>query len=174
MLGGFWFPRLKAFQTPTLGPLLEALLHSQNWFNLLPSLFLGNQEVGMRVMTPIYSWFLWKPASLPHLPGISKIHVININLVLVEKGLLWITGHLFHLYATEVIFRKHEKETNDAPIALIAQEIPRLWGTLDEDLVYMINMYLVIWMTKHCTDYEDKHFSGLASPSEMSCLVSTH
>ena len=83
----------------------------------------------------IYS--ISKPPPLPGNQGLQiptlccsvlKSHLIYINPVVVERGLLKIT---FHFYGSEAISGTEDKRPNsiitkDAPIALPDQEIPRL------------------------------------------------
>ena len=67
------------------------------------------------------------------------------------KGAYWIIRHLFHLYGSEVISVTEDKRINiitkDALIVLIAQEIPRVLGTVSReswtDQTYMRNIYIL-------------------------------
>ena len=63
-----------------------------------------------------------------------------------ERGLLWMTRHSFHLY--DSVFRKWGPEVKyfkNAPIALIIQKVPRVWGSVIQEPWYI----LFIWMTKY-------------------------
>lgn len=76
-------------------------------------------------------------------------------------GLLGITRLSFHLYGLEAISGIKNKSPKtiekDTLISLIAQEIPMVWGTTDEEILYEIT-YLVIQMTKLYISYKlDKH-----------------
>lgn len=51
------------------------------------------------------------PATSPYPHGLSKSHLLNINSVVVEWGLLRITGHSFHLYGSGSNFRNWGQET---------------------------------------------------------------
>jgi len=64
----------------------------------------------------------------------------------VERVLLSITRQSFHLYGSGAILGTKDKRSNilikDVPIALISQEIPRVFGicepkTVDEDQMYI-------------------------------------
>ena len=72
--------------------------------------------------------------------------IININSAVVKRGLLRITRHPFHLYDSKAISGTEDKRPNiitkDAPIALIAQEIPRVWGAVSQELTHRIKSYL--------------------------------
>ena len=50
----------------------------------------------------------------------------------------------FHLSGSEVISGTEDKRPNiitkDVPIPLIAQEMSRVWGTVDEDQIYLRNI----------------------------------
>ena len=47
-----------------------------------------------------------------HLRGFSKVTSFDINSVVVERGLLRITRHPFHLYGSEAISGSEEKKPN--------------------------------------------------------------
>ena len=53
---------------------------------------------------------------------------------MVERGLLEITRHLFHLYGSEGVSGTEDKRPNiitkNVPSVLIPQEIPRVWGAV--------------------------------------------
>ena len=76
------------------------------------------------------------PGNQPPPSVLSKSHLININLVVVAWGLLGITGHPFYLYGSKAVLGTEDKRPNmitkDAPIALITQEIPKVWQPMDE------------------------------------------
>ena len=65
-----------------------------------------------------------------------KNHRININPVVVERGLLGITVYPLYLLDSEVISGTEEKRPNnvrkDAPVALIPQEILRALGPVSQ------------------------------------------
>lgn len=90
---------LEALQTLSLGfyggLITEAggmkSLATGNWFNLQPfcqAMVGGGTE----------NWFPLAPS--PHPQVIPKGYLINMNLGVVEKDLLWITRHFFHLYGS--------------------------------------------------------------------------
>ena len=63
-----------------------------------------------------------------------------------ERGLLWMARHSFHLY--DSVFRKWGPEVKyfkNAPVALIIQKVPRVWGSVIQEPWYI----LFIWMTKY-------------------------
>ena len=66
----------------------------------------------------------------PHPQLVSKRHIININPVVEQRGLLRITRHPFHLYGSEVIPETEDKRPNiitkDAPSGLGPKEISKL------------------------------------------------
>ena len=61
---------------------------------------------------------------------LSRTHLIDINPVVVEKGLLLITRHPFHLYGSEVFSEADERSmviTKDTPTALITGKFGGFW-----------------------------------------------
>ena len=63
---------------------------------------------------------------------VSKPHLIDINPMCGGKEPIFVLiKHLFHLFGTEAILGAYSKRLNfiikDAPVAPIAQEIPRFW-----------------------------------------------
>lgn len=104
---------------------------------------------GARLKVPtLYSWLVSLATSL-HSQVLSQSHLINITPVVVERHLLWITGHVFRLYGPEAISGTEDKRLNvttkDAPIALIAKDIPRVWGAVIQEpqrkTKYMANIF---------------------------------
>ena len=73
-------------------------------------------------------------------PGKLKSHYTNINSVFVERDLSLITRYL---YGSEVILGTEGREpsimTKDTHFAVIAQEIPQIWGAVNQEQ----------WMTKY-------------------------
>ena len=69
---------------------------------------------------------------------IPKICLININPVVVEKGLLWIAGHSLHLYGSETFSRTGSKRQNIvttlAPMACFTHKTQRIWWTVSQEL----------------------------------------
>ena len=67
--------------------------------------------------------------------------------VLVERGLLWITGYPFHLHGSEAFSGTEDKRPNiltkDVPIPLTIQEIPRVLGAVSLEPQWRPNMYFL-------------------------------
>ena len=82
----------------------------------------------MGLKVPPLSWFVPLATS----PRTSKSHLINISPAVVEKVSLCITRYPFHLDGSEEISGTKDKGPNRTekgnPIALIAQDIPKVWG----------------------------------------------
>ena len=76
-------------------------------------------------------------APSPHPQMLSKSHLINTKPVVVERGLLGITRHPFHLYGSDAFSGAEDKRpdiiTKDALIALIGQDIPGVLGAVSQE-----------------------------------------
>lgn len=88
----------------------------------------------------------------PHPQLVSKRHIININPVVEQRGLLRITRHPFHLYGSEVIPETEDKRPNiitkDAHTALISQDILRVFGAVSQDSGHL-NDQIYIFLINH-------------------------
>lgn len=89
-----------------------------------PFLLFGNQVVGLKVLS-LHSWLVLL-ATNPYPWVLSISHLININPVVVEMGLFWITKCLFHLNGSEAIFGTEDQRQNvkikDAPLLLLLRK----------------------------------------------------
>lgn len=89
-----------------------------------------NQGVRSKFPTP-FSRF-GSSGNSPHPSGISKSRLRDINLGVVERGLLG-TTHSCHIYGSEVLLGTEDKRLNmteEGPTALTAQEISWIWGAV--------------------------------------------
>ena len=95
---------------------------------------------GIRGDSNSLSWLVPLTTS-PHLQVLSKSHLININPVTVQRGLLWITRHSFHLHSSKVISGTEDKRPNSwqkmSPLLLLLMKLQgfgELWArTVDKE-----------------------------------------
>ena len=109
----------------------------------IPSPLPRNQGVGLKVPT-LYSWLIPCTTS-PHPYVLSKSHAVNINPVVVERGLLWITRHHFTFLALkwfqELRTRDQILSQKMLPLLLSLRTFQGFW----EQWAKMVD----IWMTKY-------------------------
>ena len=156
------FNNREALWTQSFWAFMEASLHRCEWLNHRPlvidptsnSSFLQEcRGWDWKFQCSILGWFPWQPA--PILKWFLKVTSGTVNLV-VESSSLWITIHPCHLYGSKAISGTEDNRPNmtkDAPIAPIAQEIPRVLRAVSQVLWGRPNIYkkyiLVTWMTKY-------------------------
>lgn len=71
---------------------------------------------------------------------------------MVERGLLSIIRQLFHFYSSALFTGSEDKRptiTEDVPIALITQEIQRVWGTMSHTYISHMYWYLSMDLINH-------------------------
>ena len=124
----------------SLAPLPSPEIREQNW----------------KFQPSINGWFPWQPDPKPLV--LSKSHLININSVVVERGLLWITRHPFQLYGSEAISETEDRKPNIIkkrmlPLLLSLRKFQgfgELWARNRGQTPNIYEKYiLVIWVTKY-------------------------
>ena len=125
-------PTRKHSQPSPFWVFMEASLHRHNRLNRGPLVI----ELNLQPLSPPQWWetessnplvtWLASLTTRPHPQVLSKSPLININPIVMERGLLWTTGNPFHLYGSEAISGTGDKRTSimtkDAQEILIAQE----------------------------------------------------
>ena len=80
----------------------------------------------------------------PFLGFFPKSHLVDINPVMVERGLLWTTRHSFHLDVSETFSGTKDKYYKKLFLMLLSlRKFQELWepGTMDKDQIYMRNIF---------------------------------
>ena len=117
---------------------MEASLNRHDWLaqwplmieaNSNPLLISKNQMVILKVPT-LYSWLIPLATSPYPYPKVTSLYTLHYIPSYGGKGMWWIIRHSLHCCGSKVTLGIEDKKPNimtkDAPIILLAQEIPRV------------------------------------------------